>query len=286
MIVDRRASTRVNTPSGLSLSENLSRLRNFMTNSFMGEENFKSNLNTAKLGMKLFYDPRLSENKKISCSSCHEPKFDFTDGKTFAEGVAIGTINSMSNVNMRFKQRFFWDGRARSLEEQAKGPIENALEHGSSRTRVAYTIFNHYKEKNTRAFFGPLGQDLSEAIEQSSLRHAIAPTKEIRRFLRSSKPQINSWNSNYLNLNPDVRSQLDNVFNNFAIAIAEYERGLVAINSPYDRFVEKFLNTGDLESSFNEDSHTQKPTDWRSLLKQVARHAIQVKLFQIVSLTF
>jgi cytochrome c peroxidase len=249
--VDNSVASRVQIPNNFFGPEALARLRSFMASSFAGPEVFRSDLAKAKLGMKLFYDPRLSENKKISCSSCHEPKFDFSDQKSLAEGVSVGTMNSMSNVNAKFKQRFFWDGRANSLEEQAKGPIENALEHGSSRTRVAYTIYNHYKEEY-EALFGPLGNQLAQLIEDSSLRHAVAPISRFGRFTRNPNPQLNSWNNNYLNLDTATRVQLDRVFNNFASSLAEYERGLVATNSPYDRFVESFLATGNMEQSFNE----------------------------------
>lgn len=83
-----------------------------------------------ELGRMLFYDPILSSDGSISCASCHNPEFSFTDDKKFSVGVGgqQGTINSMSLVNLGWQTRFFWNGRATSLEEQAKEPITNPIE--------------------------------------------------------------------------------------------------------------------------------------------------------------
>jgi cytochrome c peroxidase len=86
------------------------------------------------LGEKLFNDKRLSVNDKVSCATCHEPEKAFTDHKPLAEGVAAPKQrtqrNSPTAVNAMFNQTQFWDGRAPSLEEQAKLPILNPIEMG------------------------------------------------------------------------------------------------------------------------------------------------------------
>lgn len=83
-----------------------------------------------ELGRMLFYEKMLSKDSSVSCASCHQQKFAFSDPKQFSEGVnqTLGTRNTMAIVNMVFENKFFWDGRSNSLEEQALGPIENPLE--------------------------------------------------------------------------------------------------------------------------------------------------------------
>jgi cytochrome c peroxidase len=83
-----------------------------------------------ELGKLLYFDPRLSVDNTVSCATCHDPKRGFTDQRPFSEGVdgKTGTRNSPTVINTAFGNFQFWDGRAPSLEEQAKGPIENPVE--------------------------------------------------------------------------------------------------------------------------------------------------------------
>lgn len=90
-----------------------------------------SKINTQiELGEKLFFDPILSLDKTISCASCHKPEFAFADNKDFSLGVgdSLGIRNTPSVMNMASREHYFYDGRAASLEEQVKGPIENLVE--------------------------------------------------------------------------------------------------------------------------------------------------------------
>jgi cytochrome c peroxidase len=86
------------------------------------------------LGRMLFYEKKLSANNLISCASCHQQDKAFTDGKALSEGVdhVPTTRNSMSLVNLLWARKFFWDGRAGSLEDQAVIPMTNPHEMGQS----------------------------------------------------------------------------------------------------------------------------------------------------------
>jgi len=86
--------------------------------------------NKAELGKMLFFDPILSKDKTISCASCHKPEFAFADTSTVSTGVGgkRGTRNSPTAMNVMLRRPFFWDGRAKTLEEQALAPIENPVE--------------------------------------------------------------------------------------------------------------------------------------------------------------
>src|SRR5947208_8630110 len=86
------------------------------------------------LGDKLFSDKRLSTNDAVACATCHEPGKAFVDQKPFPDGVAAPKErpqrNSPTVVNAMFNATQFWDGRAPTLEEQAKLPILNPIEMG------------------------------------------------------------------------------------------------------------------------------------------------------------
>jgi len=82
------------------------------------------------LGRKLFYDKKLSANNTISCGSCHQQRFAFSDNKTFSLGVndSVGIINAMPLFNLGWGRAFFWDGRSPSLFAQVHDPVINPIE--------------------------------------------------------------------------------------------------------------------------------------------------------------
>lgn len=83
-----------------------------------------------KLGQQLWYDARLSLANDISCNSCHSLDKYGVDGKPTSpgHGGALGARNSPTAVNAALLGMQFWDGRAKDVEEQAKGPIINPVE--------------------------------------------------------------------------------------------------------------------------------------------------------------
>ncbi|MDP4626028.1 MAG: cytochrome-c peroxidase [Akkermansiaceae bacterium] len=89
----------------------------------------------ATLGRVLFYDKRLSRYDTVSCSSCHHQENGFSDTATASTGVN-GTTgrHSMRLINSRFsnEEKFFWDERAASVEDQATKPIQDHIEMGFS----------------------------------------------------------------------------------------------------------------------------------------------------------
>ncbi|TSC28416.1 cytochrome-c peroxidase [Corallococcus sp. Z5C101001] len=84
------------------------------------------------LGEKLFREKRLSVDNTVACMTCHEPELGFTDGKPLSEGVRQQKVtrNSPTVLNALFNATQFWDGRAGTLEDQAKLPILNPREMG------------------------------------------------------------------------------------------------------------------------------------------------------------
>ncbi|XHR93712.1 cytochrome-c peroxidase [Mucilaginibacter sp. UC70_90] len=86
------------------------------------------------LGRLLFYEPKLSATNTISCGSCHHQSKAFTDGRALSIGVnnGLATRNSMSLANLLWARKFFWDGRAASLEDQVAFPLTNPHEMGQA----------------------------------------------------------------------------------------------------------------------------------------------------------
>lgn len=85
-----------------------------------------------ELGKMLYFDPRLSFDGTVSCNSCHNVMSDGSDGRPVSVGVRgqRGGRGSPTVWNSGFMTVQFWDGRAASLEEQAKGPLTNPIEMG------------------------------------------------------------------------------------------------------------------------------------------------------------
>jgi cytochrome c peroxidase len=88
----------------------------------------------AQLGAKLFDDKRLSADGTIACSSCHDLANGGDDGRVRSVGIAgrTGVINAPSVFNSSLNFVQFWDGRAKTLEEQIEGPITHPAEMGTS----------------------------------------------------------------------------------------------------------------------------------------------------------
>jgi cytochrome c peroxidase len=109
------------------------------------------------LGQALFVDPRLSADKVQRCESCHDYTRGFTDQRKTSVGVdnQLGQRNAPTILNAMFNTTLFWDGRASSLEEQAKSPILNPLEMGmtsSDEVVARLRAIPAYEERFRRAF--------------------------------------------------------------------------------------------------------------------------------------
>jgi cytochrome c peroxidase len=86
------------------------------------------------LGKALFFDTRVSSSGTTACATCHQPERGFSDGKRFSQGASGATLprHTPHLYNLASMDVYFWDGRATSLEEQARLAIENPDEMGGS----------------------------------------------------------------------------------------------------------------------------------------------------------
>lgn len=136
------------------------------------EKGLKENpLTRAKieLGRQLYFDTRLSKDNTVSCASCHHPDTGYAANTRFGIGInkQEGGRNSPTSYNRILSDLQFWDGRAASLEEQAKGPIQNPIEMGNSHEVCVKTIGDipGYAIQFEKIFGGPANIDnIAKAI--------------------------------------------------------------------------------------------------------------------------
>ncbi len=153
------------------------------------------NLNKKKviLGKELFFDVRLSKDNTISCHSCHNLAKGGVDNQQFSFGIGgqIGKINTPTVFNSSFNFVQFWDGRAKTLHEQALGPIEDPAEMGISLDELLVKLNNtEYKDKFKKLYKQGLTKDsLVDAIAEyeKSLNTINAP---FDKFLRGDENAI------------------------------------------------------------------------------------------------
>src|SRR5262249_26476400 len=147
------------------------------------------------LGQKLFFDGRLSADGSVACASCHNPDRAFTDGKPTSVGIRsqVGQRNAPTILNALYNKAQFWDGRAKTLEDQAALPIINPIEMGQPNLNAAVTRLtpiDEYQQAFKRVFGRPInGQDLVRAIA-SYERTLVSFDSPFDRFMAGDKNAI------------------------------------------------------------------------------------------------
>ena len=122
-----------------------------------------------ELGRMLYFDPRLSGNGSVSCASCHNPGLGYADA--LPKGIGVnGTVLGRSSptvLNSAHYKTQFWDGRAATLEEQAKGPLLNPNEMKGDAAAMISGIrqIPGYRQKFMEVFGGePTFDNVAKAI--------------------------------------------------------------------------------------------------------------------------
>jgi cytochrome c peroxidase len=120
------------------------------------------------LGKQLYFDTRLSSDNSVSCASCHNPAMGWSDAGPTSVGIhgQRGGRRAPPVSNAAYLPLQFWDGRASSLEEQAKGPIANPVEMGNTHEVMLRTVGDipGYVEA-FKAVFGPVPLTLDRVAE-------------------------------------------------------------------------------------------------------------------------
>jgi cytochrome c peroxidase len=125
-----------------------------------------------ELGKMLYFDPRLSRSWLISCNTCHNLALGGVDLEqtSIGHGWQRGPRNAPTVLNAVFNIAQFWDGRAKDLAEQAKGPLQASVEMSSSPDRVVETLKSipEYVERFTAVF-----PDEADPVTFDNMAHAI-----------------------------------------------------------------------------------------------------------------
>jgi cytochrome c peroxidase len=151
------------------------------------------------LGKKLFFDKVLSGDETQSCASCHNPQKAFTDNQQFSDGIDgfSGTRNAMPLFNLawNFDERFAWDGKEFSLENQALEPITNPIEMHANWTIIAEKLEQHseYPTLFTQAFG-------TSKIDSTLVTKAIA---QFERILISGNSKFDQYLRGETSLTPE-----------------------------------------------------------------------------------
>lgn len=152
-----------------------------------------------KLGAQLFFDPRLSKDGTISCNSCHNVMANGTDNRSVSVGVDAqkGGRSAPTVWNAAFLSTQFWDGRAASLEDQAKGPILNPIEMGmpdEASVEARIKSIPGYVTQFTAVFGGksPVTYDNIAKSIAAFERTLITPNSGFDRYLRGEKSALSA----------------------------------------------------------------------------------------------
>ena len=193
------------------------------------------------LGRLLFYDPIIAGEKDVACGTCHHPEFGFSDGRQLpvgVSGVGLGpnrfltqsaitgqpvhltprnaptvyntAYNVDDNGNPSFLGVQFWDGRIKGLEKQSAKPITSRVEMRGD------------------AYPGD-DQHASEVALDSVINRLRSIQEYIQHFRDAFPEEAAEWDAGLREHVIDSTT--------YVRAIGAFERELVTINSPYDRFV-------------------------------------------------
>jgi len=186
---------------------------------------FQKKGRAARLGQRLFFDPRLSRNGKISCATCHDPAKSFTDGRTLSEGVSTGDRHTPALWNVAHHRWLFWDGRADTLWGQVAGPLESPNEMDGDRVSIARLIV---QDESLREPYVQVFGKLPSISDASRFPGAARPLPQ--------SPE-DSRHRAWLAMREGDREDINRVLANVGKALAAYESRLVSRDSPFDRFV-------------------------------------------------
>ena len=141
----------------------------------------------AALGFALFHDPRLSVDNTVSCATCHALETAGVDNLQYSEGVdgQVGGVNAPTVYNAVYNFVQFWDGRAKTLADQAAGPPLNPIE-------MASTSFDEIiaKLKDDKAFVKAFVKVYPDGLTEANITNAI---EEFERTLITPNSRFDKW---------------------------------------------------------------------------------------------
>ncbi len=144
-----------------------------------------------ELGKKLFFDRRLSGDGTMSCATCHNPEQAFTDGLdiSLSYPTTKNWRNSPTLINVAFHKSFFYDGRARTLEDQALFPMMSAFEMNKNLDYLEEQIrvVPEYVESFRRVFGGDVTRERIAMAIAAFERTLISFDSPLDKYLTGDK---------------------------------------------------------------------------------------------------
>jgi cytochrome c peroxidase len=146
------------------------------------------------LGKKLFEDKRFSADGTINCAHCHDPAKAFADGLPIAEGIKKlkGTRNSPTVINAAYYTSQFWDGRRPSLEEQAKDPFVNPVEHGLGENQGFHEFILNVIRKD-KGYVEEFERVFGVKPEQITIEHVVKAIASFERTVISGNSPFDRY---------------------------------------------------------------------------------------------
>ncbi len=219
------------------LNIDLTKLHNYQDQTipnYITKDNSVNNVITNKgatLGRVLFYDTQLSSNNTISCASCHKQENAFSDPARRSTGVnGLTTRHSMRLINARFgeENKFFWDERAASLEDQTTMPIKDHTEMGFS-GEGGDPSFNDLLEKLQQTSYYPIlfkfvygTEDITEERMQLAMAQFIRSIQSFDSKYDQGRAQVNSDTVDFPNFTADENKGKELFMGDFTYSIQAF----------------------------------------------------------------
>lgn len=148
------------------------------------------------LGRQLFFDPRLSGDNRMSCATCHLPEKAFGDGVALSKGDGDKLLsrNTPTLLNVGFLESFNWDGRAKSLEEQALGPIQSPEEMNQDLAELERELnaVPGYVEQFQKVFKSSVTRDGIAKLLAAFQRTLVTKPSPFDRYLAGDKAALSA----------------------------------------------------------------------------------------------
>jgi cytochrome c peroxidase len=231
-----------------------------------------------ELGKMLFFDPRMSIDGTVSCNSCHNVMSHGGDGRPVGVGVhgQRGGRGSPTVWNSAFNTVQFWDGRAATLEEQAKGPLINGVEMGM--TSHDFTIARIKQIPGyVAAFKKAFPKDPEITIDNmaralaSYERILITPNSPFDKYMRGNKKALTAQQIKGMKLVDSIGCTSCHTGDNFngdgfKMGEGNYQPFPQIPGSKYDKMYEITLDLGRYEATKKvEDKNLWRVPTWRNI---------------------
>jgi cytochrome c peroxidase len=142
-----------------------------------------------KLGRMLFFDPILSGSRTVSCASCHNPGLSWSDGRKLAAGVGQMELHSPTLIDVAWVPVLGWDGKYKSLESVAFGPLLAPLNMNNTEPEIINRLASipGYVQAFDEAF---PGAETEKKINRPRIEQAIAT---FERTLVAARAPFDRW---------------------------------------------------------------------------------------------